>query len=464
MSRKLLVIDDDEPGCELLKAVFEPKGFEVIAAYDGPAGLKRAIADRPDVVALDLKLPGMDGLEVLEELKKKDAKLPVIVLTGHGEVRSAVRATQLGAFDFLVKSLDFDELRIVVQRALDTRALQMEVEELRLQATQGGGLNFKMGSSAAIQQVVDKVRTVAASDFSVLVLGETGTGKELVSQAIHYQSERRGKPFIAIDCGAIPEQLMESELFGHERGAFTGAEKKTKGHFHLAEGGTLFLDEVGNLPVGLQSKLLRVLESRQVQSVGSAAPTPLDVRFVAATNDDLQIKVKQGQFRADLYFRLAQYTIAVPPLRDRPSDIPYLAQRFLEEASVELRRPVHQIPADVVDLLQRHPWPGNVRELRNVVRQSVLETQEPVLRVPLVKQVLRKTPDASIPTPAGTDGRSLKETADEAAREAERQAICEALRVTQGNKSQAAKALRTDYKTLHLKMKHLGIRARDFNP
>jgi two-component system response regulator HydG len=310
------------------------------------------------------------------------------------------------------------------------------------------------------------VRTVAGSSFSVLVLGETGSGKELVAQAIHRQSDRRGKAFVALDCGAIPDTLLESELFGHERGAFTGAVKKKMGQFHLAEGGTLFLDEVGNLPLALQAKLLRVLESRQVQSVGAHRATPLDVRFVAATNDDLQARVAQGLFRADLYFRLAQYTIALPPLRERPSDIPYLAQRFLDEASFELRRPVHQIPADVLALLRTHRWPGNVRQLRNVVRQAVLESRDLTLGRALIQRLLGGTSKghASAATVTVAGGKSLKETADEAAREAERHVICETLRATRGNKSQAAKALKTDYKTLHLRMKLLAIRARDFGP
>jgi len=276
-------------------------------------------------------------------------------------------------------------------------------------------------------------------------------------------SERRAKPFIALDCGAIPELLLESELFGHEKGAFTGAERRKEGRFQLAEGGTLFLDEVGNLPLGLQAKLLRVLESRQVHSVGATKATPMDVRFVAATNHDLESRVTESRFRADLYFRLAQYTISLPALRERPTDIRHLAERFLQEASVELRRPVRHIPPDVMKMLERHDWSGNVRELRNVMRQAVLESKDLVLHRPLVQRLLgkgRPGPGAA----SSAAGKSLKEAADEAAREAERRAICETLRATRGNKSQAAKALKTDYKTLHVKMKILGIRARDFAP
>jgi two-component system nitrogen regulation response regulator GlnG len=321
-----------------------------------------------------------------------------------------------------------------------------------------------MGPSRAVRGIVERIQTVAATSFSVLILGATGTGKELVAQAIHRQSERSGKPFIALDCGAIPQALLESELFGHERGAFTGAERRKEGRFGLAEGGTLFLDEVGNLPAGLQAKLLRVLEARQLQPLGATKSTAMDVRFLAATNDDLQARVTQGKFRADLYFRLAQYTISLPPLSERSTDIAHLAQRFLAEVSVELRRPVHRIAPDALTALEGHAWPGNVRELRNVVRQAVLEAKDVVLHRSHVEKFLGAETTSRAGTVPSVAGRSLREIADAAAREAERQAICETLRSTHGNKSQAAKALRTDYKTLHLKMKNLGIRSRDFSP
>jgi transcriptional regulator with GAF, ATPase, and Fis domain len=322
-----------------------------------------------------------------------------------------------------------------------------------------------MGPSQHVRDVIDQVATVAASRFTVLLLGETGTGKELVAQAIHRQSDRRAAPFVALDCGAIPETLMESELFGHEKGSFTGADRKRRGRFQLAEGGTLFLDEVGNLPQNLQSKLLRVLESQQVVSVGGAQATPVNVRFIAATNDDLPARVSEGRFRADLYFRLAQYTLRLPPLRARPTDIPHLAARFAAEASVELRRPVREIAPDAIQFLQRQAWEGNVRELRNVVRQAVLQSKDLILGKERFRAVLgvdRHT--TSAPPLRDVQGASLKQIAVEAVERAERDAICRVLRLTKGNKSQAARALQTDYKTLHLKMKNLGIGAKDFRP
>ncbi len=464
MAGTLLIIDDDDTNCRLIKALFSKEGLEVAVASDGQSGLDQARAAPPDVVLLDLGLPGLDGLEVLAKLKQEFPALPVVMLTGHRDIKAAVKATQLGAFDYLTKPFEFEEIVVVVRRALKTRALELEVEELRRQLGAGGGLAWQMGPSPQVGALIEQVRSVAETSYTVLITGETGTGKELVAQAIHRESARRAKRFVAVDCGAIPEQLLESELFGHERGAFTGAERKKLGRFQLAQGGTFFLDEVGNLPMHLQAKLLRVLESRQVQSVGADRAATLDVRFVAATNDDLQGRVASAQFRADLYFRLAQYTIALPGLKARPVDIPYLAHRFLEEASVELRRPIQQIVPDAMELLAAHPWPGNVRELRNVIRQAVLMTKDLMIGRAVVRALLGK-PQAFVQLGGeALAGLSLKEVATEASEAAERRAIAAALRTARGNKSRAARALSTDYKTLHLKMKRFGIRGPDFVP
>ncbi|MBL9038072.1 MAG: sigma-54-dependent Fis family transcriptional regulator [Archangium sp.] len=463
MSR-ILVIDDDPAGCRLLQAIFGAEQYEVRVAHTGEDGLRRAAADAPDLVLLDLQLPDLHGLEVLERLRQSAPSLPVVMMTAHGEVRTAVRATQLGASDYLSKPIDHEEIVLIVRRALETRALKTEVEALRRQVGAGADLPAQMGPSSAVALIAERVRTVAASSFSVLVLGETGTGKELIAQAVHRLSERRDRPFVALDCGAIPEGLIESELFGHERGAFTGAERKKEGHFNLAEGGTLFLDEVGNLPLALQAKLLRVLDSKQVHAVGSTKARALDVRIVAATNDDLQARATEGRFRADLYFRLAQYTISLPPLRERPSDIAHLAARFMAEASVELRKPVHHISPEALEALEAHGWPGNVRELRNVIRQAVLESDGLALEQKAVQRFLKAPAARAAGVTRSAPGRSLKEVADAAAGEAERQLIAETLRATLGNKSEAARALRTDYKPLHLKMKRLGLRARDYQP
>jgi DNA-binding NtrC family response regulator len=458
-------VDDDPAGCRLIAAIFGTEGFRVTSAHTGRSGIDAALAQSPDMVLLDLGLPDMSGLQVLEELSARVPQLPIAMLTADRDIRTAVRATRLGACDYLTKPIDHEEVIAVVRRALETSALRAEVEDLRRQLGDGGSLVSSMGPSAQVRDLVEQVATVAVSRFTVLLLGETGTGKELVAQAIHRASERRSEPFVALDCGAIPETLLESELFGHEKGSFTGADRKRQGRFQLAEGGTLFLDEVGNLPQSLQAKLLRVLESQQVVSVGGAKATSLDVRFIAATNDDLPARVSDGRFRADLYFRLAQYTLKLPPLRERPGDIPYLASRFVSEASIELRRPVMEISEDALELLRRQPWPGNVRELRNVVRQAVLKTRELSIEKGVFRQILGKVGGSRSVSPSRAPaGATLREVALSAARQAEHEAICETLRMTQGNKSKAARALSTDYKTLHLKMKSLGIRARDFMP
>jgi DNA-binding NtrC family response regulator len=457
MKPNVLVIDDDLACCRLVAAIFEADGFSVRSVHEGRVAVESVAAGPPDVVLLDMRLPDMDGLDVLESLSAAAPGLPVLMLTADHDLKTAVRATRLGAYDYLTKPIDHEEVVASVRRALEARALRLEVADLRRQVATGAGLAEQMGPSPQVKGVIEQVATVAASRFTVLVLGETGTGKELVAQAIHRKSDRRSAPFVALDCGAIPEALLESELFGHEKGSFTGADRKRRGRFQLAEGGTLFLDEVGNLPHGLQAKLLRVLESQQVFSVGGAREIPLDVRFVAATNDDLPARVSEGRFRADLYFRLAQYTLRLPPLRDRPADIPYLAVRFAAEASVELRRPVQEIAPEALEFLQRQIWQGNVRELRNAVRQAV------VLGMAAFRVVLgNETPSRAPARRSETPGMSLKEIALEAARDAERNAICRVLRGTQGNKSRAARELRTDYKTLHLKMKSLGIGAKDY--
>ena len=469
MGRRILAIEAGRDGGGLSRASFAADGFDLTSTSDGTSGLARAAAERPDLVLLELDLPDGHGTEILEKLKLAAPDLPVIVLTGPADVQRAVQATQLGAADYLVKPVEPGELRLVVRRVLESSAIKREIEELRRRVGETSVLAAQMGPGEQTRDVVNRVRTVAASSLTVLLVGETGTGKELVAQAIHRKSPRRGKPLIALDCGAIPEQLFESELFGHEKGAFTGAAQRRTGRFQLAEGGTLFLDEVGNLPSSLQAKLLRVLESRQVHPLGGEKAAPLDVRFVAATNQSLQQRVAQGLFRADLYFRLAQYTICLSPLRERVADIPYLAQRFLDEARVELRRPLQDLGPDVLALLQHHHWPGNVRELRNVMRQAVLEATDLAVGPEIIERLLGSpgTPPAvslsrPSPSPPRPAERSLKQIADDAAAAAERLAICDALRFTRGNKSQAARALKTDYKTLHVKMKRLGVRARDF--
>jgi two-component system nitrogen regulation response regulator GlnG len=356
--------------------------------------------------------------------------LPVIALTRRADVTS----------------FDAGALVSTVKRAVSGRLPAADLVEL-------------MGPGPEVQRIAEQVAQVAPSRFTVLIQGETGTGKELVAQAVHQASSRCEQPFIAVDCGAAPESLIEAELFGHEKGAFTGAERRRTGFLRLADGGTLFLDEVANLPPSTQAKLLRVLQERQVQPLGSDRQVTVDVRFIAACNQPLPAQVKAGRFRQDLYFRLAEFTIQLPPLRQRRDDLPHLARRFLDEATGELKRPPAVFSPEALRRLGAHSWPGNVRELRNLVRQAALAANRPEIPVEAVERLLRQ---AAPPERTLAPGRSLREIKDDATAEAERQAIVEALRACQGNKSEVARRLQIDYKNLHLKMKRYGLDPKDY--
>ncbi len=460
---KILVVDDEAEIRSLLAAVLQSKGYEVVTAEDGAAALQAVPRERPAVILMDLSMPRMNGMDALPEIKRLDPELPVIICTAHADLATAVRAMKLGAYDYLTKPFDVELLILTLERAVERHRLHSRIEELKRQG-QGSSLAERMGGSPAIALVIQQVAQVAESNFTVLVQGETGTGKELVARAIHQQSPRRQSPFVAVDCGAIPETLVESELFGHERGAFTGAQARREGHFQLAKGGTLFLDEIGNVPLATQAKLLRALEQREVHPLGGARAVTVDARIIAATNSELEESVKAGRFRADLYYRLSEFTIALPPLRSRREDIMHLSQRFLDEVSMELRRPVRRISDEAMQVLLHHDWPGNVRELRNVVRKAALLATDVVTpeHIPALSASAPAHARAGA-EPVGED-LSLREVAELAAVQAEREVIRHALESTKGNKSQAARLLRTDYTTLHAKMKRYGISARDFTP
>ena len=460
---KILVVDDEAEIRSLLAAVLQSRGYEVVTAEDGAAALEAVPRERPAVILMDLSMPRMSGMDALPELKRLDADLPVIICTAHADLATAVRAMKLGAYDYLTKPFDVELLILTLERAVERHRLHSRIEELKRQG-QGSSLAERMGGSAAIAQVIQQVAQVAESNFTVLVQGETGTGKELVARAIHQQSPRRQAPFVAVDCGAIPETLVESELFGHERGAFTGAQARREGHFQLSKGGTLFLDEIGNVPLATQAKLLRALEQREVHPLGGTRAVTVDARIIAATNSELEESVKAGRFRADLYYRLSEFTIALPPLRSRREDIMHLSQRFLDEVSMELRRPVRRISDEAMQVLLHYDWPGNVRELRNVVRKAALLATDVVTpeHIPALSASV-PAHSRAVAEPVG-EALSLREVAELAAVQAEREVIRHALQSTKGNKSQAARLLRTDYTTLHAKMKRYGISARDFTP
>jgi DNA-binding NtrC family response regulator len=459
--KKILVVDDDPVERRLLQALLgKVGGYEVVTAENGRLGLERAV-ESVSAVILDLNLPDLSGMEVLRKLKAQRPQLPVLMLTGVTDIQKAVEAAQAGAYNYLTKPFENDHLLITLQRALEKHEMLEEMAELRKKAGKGPVLSRLLGKGAVIQQVIQQIQKVADSALTVLIQGETGTGKELAARALHEESPRRNKPFVAVDCGALAENLLESELFGHEKGSFTGADRRKEGQLVLAQGGTLFLDEVGNLPMGLQAKLLRVLQERQVKPVGAEKSIPIDVRFLAASNAPLEEAAQTGKFRQDFYYRLAEFTLRLPPLRERMEDLPLLAQRFLEEAALELRKPVNTISGEAALLLTAHSWPGNVRELRNIIRQAVLLTPGSDVKAETMRNLLGKSRSApSSPGPVEVPllpGLSLKKIAEAAVEEAEKQAIRNTLKATGGNKSKAAKILKTDYKTLHVKIKKYSL-------
>src|SRR5437868_1376728 len=481
----VLIVDDD---VALLQALPETvrlrmDGIVVDTADSGAVALNRLDARDYDAIVTDIKMPGMDGLELLAEIRTRRPDTPTLMITGHGEHDLVVEALRGGAYDFIHKPIDRDYLVAVLRRAIEMRevsrrvkqqqlALERHVNELEVIVEERtrelrqtnevieSPLPF-IGPGAQMEKIVQQIRQVADSPLTVLVQGETGTGKELVARAIHQLSARRDKPFVAVDCGAIPDTLIESELFGYEKGAFTGANERKEGQFQLAGGGTLFLDEIVNLPLPTQAKLLRALQQRQVQPLGSKRAVPVTVRITAASNVPLEQEVRLGRFRADVYYRLNEFVITLPPLRER-DNILQLANGFLAEASAELDRPRCRISEAAVQVLLRYDWPGNVRELRNVIRRASLLASDVV--EPEHLAVLPLAPPAATarsgePAPAGS---SLKELAQAATVDAERRAIRTALQATRANKSDAARLPRVDHKTPHLKMKQYAISAGQF--
>ena len=461
---KVLVVDDQSDMRWLLSRLLREQGFEVDTANDGVQVLSRVQQEAPQVILLDLKMPQLDGLQALAQLKELVPEVPVIVITAYGDVPSAVQAMKLGAYDFLTKPFDNDELLYTVKRAVERRELVGQVESLKNQLTHQSALREVMGTSAPMQAIFAQIQQVAESNFTVLIEGETGTGKELVARTIYQQSLRHKAPFIALDCGAIPETLIESELFGYEKGAFTGADRRKAGHVELATGGTLFLDEITNLPLTTQSKLLRVLQERQILLLGATRPLPVDLRVIAASNMHLLDEVQAGHFRQDLFHRLNEFLIRLPPLRERPEDIRHLAQRFLAEANLELRKNVRGMTPAAVTLLEGYAWPGNVRELRNVIRRATLLSAEHIGPEHLVG--LGSTAGAAAVHTGVAQGLgnnySLKQLQQQAVSQVEREAIERVLHQTQGNKSRTARLLQIDYKTLYAKLKAYGIDATAF--
>ena len=388
MSYRILIIDDDTSLRRVLEYNLQEEGYEVIAAADGGEGLACFDEQQPDLVITDLKMPGASGFQVLKIIGEKAPGLPVIVITAFGAVETAVEAMKLGAYDYITKPFNRDALRLTVRKALEMRGLSEENRRLREELTDRAEFRNIIGVSRAMEQVFGVVRKVADTDATVLITGESGTGKELVAKAIHSLSSRRAAPFVAINCAAIPRDLLESELFGHVRGAFTGAVRDKPGKFQLAEGGTIFLDEVGDLPVDLQPKLLRALQEREIDPVGGAAARKIDVRVVAATNSDMTEACAAGRFREDLYYRLAVIEVALPPLRARSEDIPLLVKHF----SGRFGASMVDFAPETLAALQGYAWPGNVRELENTVeRLMIMRNGNLITREELPAKIISET-------------------------------------------------------------------------
>ncbi len=442
---KVLLVDDDRLSREAMADWLRSEGFDVLAVADGQAASQH-LHDGIAVVVTDLKMPRTDGLQLLRLAREKAPHAAVILITAYGTVETAVAALKEGAFDYLTKPVKPDDLANKVRQAVSRRAMAAEIACLHAQLNQRYGFENLVGKSPAMRAVFEKVRLVADTKSTVLVTGETGTGKELVARALHHNSGRRHKPFVPVNVPAIPETLVESELFGHEKGAFTGATERRQGLFQASQGGTLFIDEIGDVNPGVQSKLLRAIETRRVMPVGSTREVEVDVRVVAATNRCLHDDVEQGKFREDLYYRLKVVEVHLPPLRDRPEDIPLLVRYFLDEIARENGRPVQDIAPEAMDLLLAYNWPGNVRELRNTLEGIIVVSTRERIEVSDLPDQVRQGPAAQAVIRRGMTMAEI-----------EKEAIRRALEQTGGRRTEAAKILDLSVRTLQRKIKEYNL-------
>ncbi len=452
----ILIIEDKEGMCQMLQQTLEAEGYQVLIARDGEEGLNMFNENRADLVLADLKVPKRDGLEILQAVKEQNPLVPVIIMTAYGTIETAVRAVKEGAYDFLSKPFDPDYLLVLIGRALEKQRLQTENILFKREFAEQLKLPPIIGKSPEIMEVMDQAEKVASSNAAVLLLGESGTGKELFARTIHYLSPRREGPFVAINCAAIPKDLLESEFFGHEKGAFTGAIEKRLGKFELADKGTIFLDEIGDLDLALQAKLLRVLQGDEFERVGGTKKIKVNVRVISASNKDLQKSIATQTFREDLYYRLSVFPITIPPLRERREDIHLFVEHFIKLFSKELKKDVKEVLPEAMQLLINHPWKGNIRELENCIERAVIlcegKSIQP-LHLGLEVYDYKTAAEEGAETPEGT----LQEVSRTAMREAEIKAIKKALAKTGGNKWRAAEILKVSYKTLLTKIKDYGI-------
>ena len=447
MSYHVLIVDDDQPHRSMLRTVLRGWGYGVEEADDGTTAVALVRERAFDAVLTDVRMAHMDGITTLSQIRAWNPAIPVLIMTAWSSVESAVDALRLGAYDYLTKPLDFDVLRLSLERALDHTRLATENQELRRRLTNQE--SPILGRSRPVRELVEMVETVAPTEATVLITGESGTGKELVARAIQSASLRKDKPFVTINCAALAENLLESELFGHEKGAFTGADRRREGRFVQADKGTLFLDEIGEMPLSLQAKLLRVLQQGEVQRVGSDEPLTVDVRVIAATNRVLADEVAAGRFREDLFYRLNVIGLEVPPLRARQEDIPLLAAAFLERHAAANRKSLKGFTPQAMDAMLRYSWPGNVRELENAVERAVILTTTDYVTERALPLTVQNAPPAAEDDLSALGSMSLEDV--------EKKAIEATLRETEDNKSEAARRLGITRATLHSKLKKYGL-------
>jgi len=452
---QILLIDDEPDSCKALSLLLQRSGYRIESCQSGEQALGLLKTQSFDLVISDLLLPGVNGIDILKHIKEHTPETCVILITGNASAETAVEAMKEGALDYITKPFNFERLKIQVAKALEKNRLVLENQYLKEQLHGRYRFTSIIGTSQAMQQVFTRMEKVVATDSTILILGASGTGKELVAKAIHYNSPRKDKPFIAINCGAIPEDLLESELFGHVKGAFTSAVADKSGKFELANGGTIFLDEIGDMPLHLQMKLLRVLQEHEIERVGSSKKIFLDVRLISATNVDLQHKVKTGQFREDLYYRLNVIPIHLPPLKERRGDIPQLARHFLEKICKEMNRPMMTIGDDAMLAMEAYDWPGNVREMENIIERTVALTDGQIISGhDLPPDIGRQfPPQTGVPRQLSPEGIDLNQVIGEI----EKELITQALELGKGVKARAAELLNINRTTLVEKIKRFGI-------
>ncbi len=453
----ILVVEDKDSMAEMLKETLESGGYRVVSARDGVEGVQLMKEGKVDLVLTDLKVPQKDGMEVLTSSKEENPLRPVIIMTAFGSVETAVEAMKRGAFDFITKPFDTDHLLVLIKRAIETQRLMTENLLLKEEFASKLGLPKIIGKSEKFVDVAQIVQKVAPTKTTVLLIGESGTGKELFARAIHNLSNRRDYPFVPINCAAIPRDLLESELFGHEKGSFTSADSKKLGKFELADKGTIFLDEVGDMDLILQSKLLRAIETGEIERVGAVKAVQVDVRIIAASNKELEKEVEDKKFREDLYYRLNVFPVRIPPLRERREDIPLLVEYFIKKYCLEIKTSAKSISKEALDLLMKYFWKGNVRELENMIERAVILCDGDMITPDHF--ILNRQFGMESQGKNGYGEGTLESVSKEALRKAETQRISEALRETKGNKTKAAEILQVSYKTLLTKIKEYGIEA-----